>query len=621
MHLALAIFLSGLVVFLHPLRAALAWIICAATAVVYAAYVLAAILPILFPQCPYRTPLSDLIYVSFCRIIPQVSRGNKEDFVIAWRRRDFSGIFRCLSRVRARNSQSLTMAESEVVKQTSTNLAAEALDWLFSVSSDPIVQSIVVQSIGGLPVASEEKLLALRGKNTAMDTLRNTLLERCLQPTVNDLTEPVPGMELKLGRLLRFHPRFQPPQSIVTPGIDSFVLTAAILSNGYSLYDRETFGYFGYVAIGSFFIEFTRSSKLPPRSWYHLMMVGSGGAVDLDNDDHANMFPLHLCSAIISSFDASKNSLTQDFDSPLVLDFKDALPYFLDKIHDRVLCMFSKFVEDPSLDEPSSPQSLRVFAVVIKFLLHRLSLPEFDMSHTTIYQSLSTAVRWILRQTCYPQGALDDLTTVLEDQEAHALITVLEDIMAPCVVLSLNIESKNKWIKLCREIIQVYRILTTISPSACSLRGLRSMVDIMTANWGHTLPYFYPSDNACRVLTDLLAKRIPVAFTAFLENQCLQFLGSQTFREASVPFVSEYVAGIFAMQYGSDGPVDEATLQSHIDYLHNPHNLFIVCSILATHGVGNIDQDGIYRDITTLVQLCPQDVAWDECRRKLNDLV
>ncbi len=65
MHLALAIFLFGLVIFLHPLHAALSWFICAGAVLVYTAYVVATILPILFPQCPYRTPLCDLVYISF----------------------------------------------------------------------------------------------------------------------------------------------------------------------------------------------------------------------------------------------------------------------------------------------------------------------------------------------------------------------------------------------------------------------------------------------------------------------------------------------------------------------------------------------------------------------------
>ncbi len=141
------------------------------------------------------------------------------------------------------------------------------------------------------------------------------------------------------------------------------------------------------------------------------------------------------------------------------------------------------------------------------------------------------------------------------------------------------------------------------------------MVDLMKINWD---PVSILPNTARRVFTDLLAMRIPTAFTAFLEHQCLQLLGNHPFHKAPVQMVSVYIAGISAMQHGSDGAVDEAT---HIDYLHNPQNLFTVCSILATHGISNIDRTAIRRDITRLVQLRPQDAVWDECRRKLHDLV
>lgn len=70
------------------------------------------------------------------------------------------------------------------------------------------------------------------------------------------------------------------------------------------------------------------------------MILESGDVLRLlgpDNDDHTNTLPLQLCSAILYSFDASQKGLTHDFNSPLVLDFKDALLYFLDKIYDLIL--------------------------------------------------------------------------------------------------------------------------------------------------------------------------------------------------------------------------------------------------------------------------------------------
>ncbi|KAK0185913.1 hypothetical protein F5146DRAFT_1068451 [Armillaria mellea] len=523
------------------------------------------------------------------------------------------------------------MIESDIVQQMSTKLAAEALNWLFSVSSNPSVQSIVIQSIGGLPMASEEKFLTLRGNDNAIDVLRDSLLMHCLQ-TKGFNHVPMLGMELKLGRLLRFYPRFYPRYAwgrysfIDTPDIDSFELTVAILSNGYYLYNKQGLE---SVRSSAFLKDVTRSSKLPPRCWYHLMM--SRNMKDVlrplhpDNDDHANTFPLRLCSAILYSLDALKEGPNQDFNSPLVLDFEDALPYFLDKIYDLVLPMFSKFVKDPTLKDPSLPQSLRVFVVAIEFILHRLSLPRpdpdmslpdsdmslpdsvhphSDMFHPNICQLLTAAVGWTHDQT-------------FSSQEATVVITVLEDIIAPCVVPPLNIESD--WSMLCKETILVYRSLTTVAPSACSLRGLRPIVDFMTTHWDYIQEnHYYYSDAACTTLTNLLTKRIPVAFTAFLEKECLQFLGNHTFREQSVPMVSAYVAGIFALQYGLDGTMDTAV---HIDYLHNPHNLTTACSILATRGIGKMDRTAIYRDIRTLVQLRPLDAAWDDCRGKLRDLL
>ncbi|KAK0227919.1 hypothetical protein IW262DRAFT_1455102 [Armillaria fumosa] len=603
MHLALAMFLVGL----EPLF-------------IYTAYVVTTILPIFSPQCPYRTPLCDLVYVSVCRIVPRVTWSRYKEFLSSYRQRDFIAMFRYLPRVDARSSQSLTMVESEVVKEMSTNLAAEALHWLFAVSSNPTVQSIVIHSIGGLPMASEKKFLELRGDSeVVMKGLRDTLLGRCLLETkVSDFSyyEPAPGMELKLGRLLRFDPNGSWTHYNTfldtTPSLYSTELIAAILSNGCTLHDRETLDQ--SVSPGTFLMDSTRSSKLSPRSWYHLMMVRSKDVfsrLDLDHDSNANMFPLLLYSAILKSFAKSPGGLTQGFDSPLVLSFEDALPYFLDKIYDAILSMLSKFTEDqPSVNESSSLKSLRVVVVVIRFLLHRLSLPDYEMSHTSILESLIVVNEWISEET-------------FSSQEATVVMPVLEDIIARCVVPPLNFDSDDSYWnsrKLWYHTIIAYHSLTTAAPSACSLRGLRSTIDLMTRHWDQTAwSATCPSEHACEVLTDLLAKHVPVAFTVFREKQCLEFLGNHVFLEASVPMVSAYVAGVFAMQCGSE--VDAATLQLHIGYLYNPPNLFIACCILATHRIRNIDRTAIHRDITTLVQLCPQDAAWVDCCGKFRDLV
>ncbi|KAK0474766.1 hypothetical protein IW261DRAFT_1369069 [Armillaria novae-zelandiae] len=601
MHLALAIFLVGLVLFLQPLRQALSWTICAGTTLVYAMYMVAAILPILFPQCPYRTPLCDLI----CCIIPLLSWDNKKKFLLAWRRGELGNIVRHLPHIQVGNQQLLAMSESNSVRRTSTNLAAEALDWLFSVSSNPSVRSIVVQSIGGLPMASEQSFLD-KAYDKNIGSLHQSLLQDCLLYGAPQCVRPVPGMELKVGRLLRFGRRpYDLFHFCATPDMDSSDLAITILGSGHRLHNRETLE---RVRPSTRFMHIVRSSKLPLRCWYGLIMTEPEilfCPLDPGHDNHSNMFPLHICSAILNVFGTHEVVVSQDFDLPLVVTFADALPHFFDEIYEHVFHMFSKFVKEPSLGDPSLPPSLRAFVVAVKFLLHTFPPSEsniFPSHHSTVYRRLRVAISGIPAR-------------MLSSQEATVVITVLEDIIASCAIQSFSMVSD--WGGLCNVTFRAYQSLTAIAPSAYSLRGLRSMINFMTIHWDQPRE----SDTACQVLTDFLKKRIKVAFTAFLENQCLQFLESHSFHVRVFPFVRGYVAGIFAWKHRTDGAMDDATLQLHINYLHNPSNLFTACSILAAQSFENTDRTAIHRDIMMLVQLCPRDAAWGECRRKLHDLV
>ncbi len=56
MHLALALFFIGLSLFLHPLQAALSWVIWMGTVLLIVAYVIMTILPMCFPAMPIPHP-------------------------------------------------------------------------------------------------------------------------------------------------------------------------------------------------------------------------------------------------------------------------------------------------------------------------------------------------------------------------------------------------------------------------------------------------------------------------------------------------------------------------------------------------------------------------------------
>ncbi|KAK0231497.1 hypothetical protein IW262DRAFT_1261564, partial [Armillaria fumosa] len=58
MSTSLAVFLVGLVLFIIPLRVSIASVVGAATFISFSAYIVTNFLPIFYPSCPYKTPLS-----------------------------------------------------------------------------------------------------------------------------------------------------------------------------------------------------------------------------------------------------------------------------------------------------------------------------------------------------------------------------------------------------------------------------------------------------------------------------------------------------------------------------------------------------------------------------------
>ncbi len=151
MHLALRIFFVGLTVFLVPLRPGLS---CVGTVAAYMTYLITIFLPILYPQCPYRTPLSDLVYFPYHYITQDLFPKHVHPlFVKEVQRPNFT-----LDEPGAKIS-SLDNLERGVVQEESETLSVEALHWLFSSSSNPTVHGIVIHSIGGLPKGCSEESL------------------------------------------------------------------------------------------------------------------------------------------------------------------------------------------------------------------------------------------------------------------------------------------------------------------------------------------------------------------------------------------------------------------------------------------------------------------------------
>ncbi len=140
---SLGIFLVGLVLFLVPLQAAIASIVGTITFLTFAIYLITNLLPVWFPSCPYKTPLSQYIFLFYAYIINHGFFISPASSVPA----------------RAKPLRKFRDVESTAVKLGANDLDAYALGWLSGMTSNPSVLNIVVQSTGALPLRSVEPLM------------------------------------------------------------------------------------------------------------------------------------------------------------------------------------------------------------------------------------------------------------------------------------------------------------------------------------------------------------------------------------------------------------------------------------------------------------------------------
>ncbi|KAK0237138.1 hypothetical protein EDD85DRAFT_790815 [Armillaria nabsnona] len=142
---SLGIFLVGLVLFLAPLQVMIASVVGAITFISFTAYFSSNILPIMYPSCPYKTPLSHYLFLLYAYIT----------------HKDLSSGISSSSM----NSESeppirtLRDAERSAVESNAEEMDIHALAWLFNMSSNPSVQNILIQSTSALPLRSVDPLM------------------------------------------------------------------------------------------------------------------------------------------------------------------------------------------------------------------------------------------------------------------------------------------------------------------------------------------------------------------------------------------------------------------------------------------------------------------------------
>ncbi len=186
LHVSLALFFAGLTIFLFSLGMKVAWLVSIIGAATYMAYVIALILPLIHPYCPYQVPLTLYIYRLYQyihRLLQLLQYGNsyvirRVGYCIRFMRHythvfvlycrcdlDEDEHYRWLERERQERQEQQTREgsipfpqkfptlkeiEHNHIQQYATTADLQSLLWLHSSSSNASVHQSVAQAASGM---------------------------------------------------------------------------------------------------------------------------------------------------------------------------------------------------------------------------------------------------------------------------------------------------------------------------------------------------------------------------------------------------------------------------------------------------------------------------------------
>ncbi len=170
LHVSLALFFAGLVVFMFSLGMKVAWLVSIIGAATYTAYVIALILPLVYPYCPYKVPLTFFThrlyqFVNNC-LIPRVVLVLRYPYTHMFRHDDHSHLpgsndwLQDFLKSRQRKGPTLKEMELTHVQENAAKVDAQLLLWLHSSTSNTSVDESVLQAFAGMPSSTCEHLPA-----------------------------------------------------------------------------------------------------------------------------------------------------------------------------------------------------------------------------------------------------------------------------------------------------------------------------------------------------------------------------------------------------------------------------------------------------------------------------
>ncbi|SJL16732.1 uncharacterized protein ARMOST_20261 [Armillaria ostoyae] len=580
--MSLGIFLVGLVLFLVPLQAVIASIVGSTTLISFAAYFVSNFLPIMYPSCPYKTPLSQYIFLSYAYIVRLVTLVSSALTPTKPPPRKFRDI------------------ERVAVELKADDLDVYALGWLSNMSSNPSVQNIVIQSTSALPLQSVEPL--------------KQYVERFLEVFNYDNFDrmAMTGQESIIDRLIRVSLRFGTwsPRLMEMDRLSTETY-AEVLSVDYFNSSRTD-------AIANIVkAQFTESPgkrlRLQPIVWAHLLQellpfTLETGLIPLFlviplSYWHADykpppLFPKNtLKIRSISDEDHRAVSLDMAVDNHLYPDIADAFFEGFTHVKDSI------FHPDPATDEFPAPQDPRLLS-----LLTLAGSP--SIRKTAINPSMEKLFFQVLRNIETYMGLsnilLDDEPPSFElDSNRYAVLKLLYTL--------LSSDDFRTTLMVGHQQTTLMLFLQTLNSTTPHPRFLSSDWCTLTMASNFTQIAFESPDwtlNSSPVKLQFVYEFLqlggPIAnqiFSCFVSRRLLDYLIK--IRGNHSILLARRVRGILGVLVSGVSRSDTA-----VAYLFEPDIIFAVCAMYIMWG-------DIPR-LRLLAQCCPDHPVWTECLQKLD---
>jgi hypothetical protein len=176
LHTAVFLYLIGLTIFLLSLNREIGIIVGTVTGLALTIYSISSLLPLIFLGCPYKTPLATLFHDHLFEPVDRLFKISREGFRACSRAcgNNHSVWIRLKTwhnTIQRIPSYTLRKKEMEAVIYLSNRLELSAVAWLYSISSNPTISNIAMQSLSAIPF------------ELGSDTCRNSLIS---VPTIFD---------------------------------------------------------------------------------------------------------------------------------------------------------------------------------------------------------------------------------------------------------------------------------------------------------------------------------------------------------------------------------------------------------------------------------------------------